>query len=87
MCYPYRLSDLIDETGVVAQGNSNPPSRFEIHYMAKRNGRYYDVSYGNDYGTLLEWQQGAVAGYWGVAFDGSVTNAGLRNSSYLEVDE
>jgi hypothetical protein len=50
--------------GVAGQDNPNPYSDFNRHFILKVNGRYYDPSYGKDYGNVLEWENDNVAGFF-----------------------
>lgn len=63
----------IDAPGLPGQDNPNPASWFARHFIVKINLKYYDPSYGAGpfTGTKdeanLAWEQGAIAGYFGVA--------------------
>ena len=61
---PFFGTDIIGAFGVSAQGNGNPPSQFDFHKILKRNGVYYDASYGVKVMSLLEWQNSSLDGFW-----------------------
>ncbi len=44
--FTHKTGEYHDVSGVGAQGNANPPGWFYNHVIVKRNGIYYDPSYG-----------------------------------------
>ena len=45
--HPYRQGpDAFEKDGIPGQGNLNPPSTFNLHFITKSGGYYYDPSYG-----------------------------------------
>ena len=47
--HPYRENvDVFKDDGIAGQGNEDPPSIFNLHYITKSGGNYYDPSYGTD---------------------------------------
>jgi hypothetical protein len=61
--YVWRFAEVNDAPGVPGQGTVNPASFFENHQLVRINGVYYDPSYGGSYGSLVELEGSAVAGY------------------------
>jgi hypothetical protein len=62
--YQWRYSEVTDAPGVPGQGNLNPAALFEFHYLLKRSGKYYDPSYGKEYGSFDDFETAALAGYF-----------------------
>ena len=63
-----------DKEGVPAQGNANPYSDFERHFIVKIGETYFDPSYGKGYlNGLQSWEDQAIDGFRGrdVAFMGT----------------
>ncbi len=55
-----------DKEGVPGQGNANPYSDFEKHYIVKIGEIYFDPSYGNGYlNSLQSWEDQAIDGFRG----------------------
>jgi hypothetical protein len=73
MYAPWPQPTCNDLLGIPGQDNPNPASWFGCHFIVKINLKYYDPSYGAGpfTGTQEEanqaWEQGAIAGYFGIA--------------------
>jgi hypothetical protein len=80
---PWPQPTCIDAPGLPGQDNPNPASWFARHFIVKINLKYYDPSYGAGPFTGTQeqanqaWEQGAIAGYFGVA-QVSPTRLGVR---------
>jgi hypothetical protein len=62
--YQWRYSEVADAAGVPAQGNLNPASLFQFHYLLKKNTKYYDPSYGQEYASFDAFETASLAGYY-----------------------
>ena len=55
--------DLIEGTGIEAQGNADPRSVFIDHYIVKCGGKFFDPSYGGGpFNGQDEWENSSLAG-------------------------
>jgi len=65
------------------QGNVVPGLQmFDTHYLIKRNGKYYDPSYGVSFNSLLEWEDASVDGFWNDVYE--ITYPGGVETAYIE---
>ncbi len=62
--------DLLDQVGVPGQGVENPPANFNLHYIVRSLGKYYDPSYGNgpfqgatEDEAARNWKNHSLAGF------------------------
>jgi len=57
---------VIEKDGLPGQGNPNPISNFDNHYLVKIEGKngYYDPSYGTTYESLMDFQKRSIAGFY-----------------------
>jgi hypothetical protein len=62
--YQWRYTEVTDAPGVTGQGNLNPASLFQFHYLLKKGGKYYDPSYGKEYASLDAFESDGLAGYY-----------------------
>ncbi len=62
--YPYEIdADVRDQTGVEAQGNTDPRGHFANHWVCKISGSLYDPSYGiGGYATENLYENAAIDG-------------------------
>ena len=61
--YNWLFAEVTDAEGISGQGNSNPASLFDFHWVVRLNGKYYDPSYGVKYDELQDIDN-AIAGFW-----------------------
>jgi len=64
--YPFThyYNQIIDLKGVAGQGNEDPYSEFENHFIVMYNHEYYDPSYGGDiYNTKEKWENASLDGF------------------------
>lgn len=80
--FTHRQGEYSPQDGKAGQGNGNPPSDFRNHFLVKRNGVYYDSSYGGTpypfggattVNALATWEDYSLDGFSDnfVAFDAS----------------
>ena len=66
-CAPYTHlwpAEITGQTGVAAQGNSDPRSGFFNHYIVKYDGKYYDPSYGTgSFADQAAWENASLDGF------------------------
>lgn|GEM_PF-3143480 len=53
-----------ERPGVAGQGNPNPYSEFDQHFILRVGNTYYDPSYGRKYESLRQWEEESVAGFY-----------------------
>jgi hypothetical protein len=65
--YPYEMgSDVVDQTGIAGQYNSDPPGEFYNHYVVGYGGNIHDPSYGTGpFGSEGEHEEAAIDGIRG----------------------
>jgi len=60
--------EVVEEDGIIGQGNKNPFSDFNRHYIVKIGDVYYDPSYGKKYSSVKQWEddmeKGSIAGFY-----------------------
>jgi hypothetical protein len=66
--FPYVIGkDAFNLPGIPGQGQPEPPSAFENHYVVKYGGKIYDPSYGaGPFGTENDHENAAIDGFKGV---------------------
>jgi len=63
-------SKLVDNGGLAAQGNSDPPSRFSSLFLVNYREKVYDPSYGVSASlSIAEWEPKVIDGYGIRLFD------------------
>ena len=61
--YNWRYSEVSDVAGIEGQGNPNPASYFNLHYIVEIQGVFYDPSYGTSYSSLAGLDAN-ISGYY-----------------------
>jgi len=65
-CEPFTHleSETVDESGVLGQGNADPPGGFYNHFIGYYDGEWYDPSYGaGPYADQVSWEDASIDGY------------------------
>ena len=72
--FPYLADwDVMEQAGVAAQGNLNPPAQFVQHFVVVYNGRIYDPSYGGtSFASEEEHENTAIDGIARVLKSGAI---------------
>lgn len=62
----FLATEVTDNSGVAGQGVMDPTSLFDLHYIVKRAGKFYDPSYGTGpFSSQSEWEDQSLAGFLG----------------------
>ena len=61
--YNWRFAEVNDTSGIAGQGNANPASLFERHFVFI-GGQYYDPSYGIQHASLQSIDDNAIDGFY-----------------------
>ena len=62
--FTHRTIRIFPEAGAPGQGNADPFSVFDNHYIVRYNGRFYDPSYGGKvYNDQDEWEEASLDGF------------------------